>query len=93
MSERRDVRRRLVKSADRSEKIRTYNFAQVHGYLSYSRLSTEHLLYAQDRVTDHRIGLTIKGVTSILDGTGLSNILEALAADHQQTLIDDMANE
>ncbi|HEV2289198.1 MAG TPA: peptide chain release factor 1 [Candidatus Acidoferrales bacterium] len=42
-------RRGQIKTGDRSEKIRTYNFPQ-------------------NRVTDHRIGLTIHQLTEVIDG-------------------------
>jgi peptide chain release factor 1 len=42
-------RRSMVRSGDRSDKIRTYNFPQ-------------------NRVTDHRIGLTLYNLTDIIDG-------------------------
>src|SRR5881392_3432303 len=42
-------RRAMVKSGDRSEKVRTYNFPQ-------------------NRVTDHRIGLTLHQLTEVMDG-------------------------
>jgi peptide chain release factor 1 len=42
-------RRGQIKTGDRSEKIRTYN-------------------YPQNRVTDHRIGLTIHQLTEVMDG-------------------------
>ncbi|KAK7687195.1 hypothetical protein QCA50_009699 [Cerrena zonata] len=68
--ERRDVRRNLVRSADRSEKIRTYN-------------------YAQDRVTDHRLGLSVKNLESILEGDSLQDLLDALAKKHQDDLLQE----
>ena len=51
-------RKMMVKSGDRSDKIRTYNFPQ-------------------NRVTDHRIGLTLYNLAEIIDGK-LDELLEAL---------------
>ncbi len=62
-AEQRDQRRALVKSGDRSEKVRTYNFPQ-------------------DRMTDHRIGLTKHNLPSILDGE-LAETIDALRTHAQ----------
>jgi peptide chain release factor 1 len=51
-------RKGLVKSGDRSDKIRTYN-------------------YPQNRVTDHRIGLTLYNLTKIVDGD-INELIEKL---------------
>ncbi len=51
-------RKLMVKSGDRSEKIRTYNFPQ-------------------NRVTDHRIGVTLYNLAEIIDGR-LDELLEQL---------------
>ena len=60
-------RKMMVKSGDRSDKIRTYNFPQ-------------------NRVTDHRIGLTLYNLSEIIDGR-LDQLLEALKiADRTERL-------
>jgi peptide chain release factor 1 len=60
-------RRTMVKSGDRSEKIRTYNFPQ-------------------NRVTDHRIGLTLYNLSEIIDGK-LDELIERLkVADRAERL-------
>jgi len=56
-------RRGMVKTGDRSEKIRTYNFPQ-------------------NRVTDHRIGLTLHQLPAILDGR-LAPLVDALVTHYQ----------
>lgn len=53
-----DKRKLMVKSGDRSDKIRTYNFPQ-------------------NRLTDHRIGLTLYNLSDIMEGD-LDEILDKL---------------
>ena len=61
------TRRSMVKSGDRSEKIRTYNFPQ-------------------NRVTDHRIGLTLYNLNEIINGK-LDELVERLKlADRAERL-------
>lgn len=74
MIDRRDLRRSLVRSADRSEKIRTYN-------------------YAQDRVTDHRLGMSVKNLDSVMEGDGLQDFLKALQQRHHDELLEDVLSE
>jgi peptide chain release factor 1 len=58
-----ESRRSQVKTGDRSEKIRTYNFPQ-------------------NRVTDHRIGLTVHNLSDFMDGN-IREVLEALFTHYQ----------
>ncbi len=60
-------RKMMVKSGDRSDKIRTYNFPQ-------------------NRVTDHRIGVTLYNLSEIIDGK-LDELIEQLKiADRTEKL-------
>lgn len=56
-------RKLMVKSGDRSEKIRTYNFPQ-------------------NRVTDHRIGLTLHKLDIVMQGN-IGELIDALRAHDQ----------
>jgi len=61
------TRKSQVKSGDRSDKIRTYNFPQ-------------------NRVTDHRIGVTLYNLSEIIDGK-IDELIEALKiADRAEKL-------
>jgi len=57
-------RKEQIKTGDRSERIRTYN-------------------YPQNRVTDHRINLTLYSLTTILEG-GIDPLIESLMAEEKK---------
>ena len=69
----RDERRGMVKSGDRSDKIRTYNFPQ-------------------NRVTDHRIGLTLHELDRVMEGN-VEPLVNALTAHHQAELLAQSQDE
>ncbi len=43
--------------------------------------------YPQGRVSDHRINLTLYKLDQIVAGDGLDEMIDALVADHQATLL------
>jgi len=61
------TRKMMVKSGDRSDKIRTYN-------------------YPQNRVTDHRIGLTLYNLSNIMNGDMTELIENLKIADRTEKL-------
>lgn len=63
------ARKLQVGSAERSEKIRTFNFPQ-------------------DRLTDHRVGLTVHNLPRILDGE-LDDVIDAVAAQVEARLLEE----
>jgi peptide chain release factor 1 len=65
-------RRSQVGTGERSERIRTYNFAQ-------------------NRVTDHRIGLTLHRLPEVLEGD-IDEMIEALAAAEETARLEKAAS-
>lgn len=70
---RRDERRTMVGTGERSEKIRTYN-------------------YPQNRVTDHRIQLTVHSLDKIMDGD-IDGVVDALRSHQQALLLEEQGRE
>ena len=73
MEEQSEARRSQVGSAERSEKVRTYNFPQ-------------------NRVTDHRVGLTLHRLDAVLEGD-LDELIEALSAAEQAEKLARLSDE
>ncbi|KAH7105272.1 release factor [Auriculariales sp. MPI-PUGE-AT-0066] len=69
---RRDMRRSVVRTSDRSDKIRTYN-------------------WPQDRVTDHRVGLTLTGLETIMSGERMHLVTDEVQKAHDMELLEEMA--
>ncbi|HYL61403.1 MAG TPA: peptide chain release factor 1 [Candidatus Methylomirabilis sp.] len=66
-------RRGQIKTGDRSEKIRTYNFPQ-------------------NRITDHRIGLTLHQLTDVMDGK-LTPLVDGLVTHYEaERLKEELAD-
>lgn len=69
-NERSSARKSMIGSGDRSEKVRTYN-------------------YAQNRVTDHRINLTLYSLDKIMDGE-LDGLIEGIQQAVRQKQLSSM---
>ncbi|HJX69937.1 MAG TPA: peptide chain release factor 1 [Dehalococcoidia bacterium] len=66
-------RRSQIGSAERAEKVRTYNFPQ-------------------NRITDHRIGLTLYNLSAILQGE-LDKLVDALATQEEAKMLGEAAGD
>jgi peptide chain release factor 1 len=49
--------------------------------------------FPQGRVTDHRINLTLYKIEDVMEGDGLDELIDALTADHQATLLAELVEE
>ena len=43
--------------------------------------------YPQDRVTEHRVGLTVHNLPAVLDGDGLDDIIDAVATSERARML------
>ena len=44
----------------------------------------------QDRVTDHRIGLSLMNLTSVMEGDGLQIFVDAVKKHHEESIMEEM---
>ena len=90
--ERADQRSEQVGTGARSERIRTYNFAQVATALGGTPAG---VLVSQDRITDHRVGLSITNMDKMLAGEKyqLGQLVDALAEAERQDLLQEFSEE
>ncbi len=70
MAKESEIRKSMVGSGDRSERIRTYN-------------------YPQSRVTDHRIGLTLYSLESIMEGN-MDDVVDAMKKAEVEKQLKDV---
>lgn len=89
---RRAERRDLVKNADRSEKIRTYNYAQVCVRIRVSLTLLTRTL-SQERVTDHRLGHSLMNLSSVMEEDGLHEFIDAMKRDHGERVMEEMIRD
>ncbi|GHJ84233.1 hypothetical protein NliqN6_0635 [Naganishia liquefaciens] len=71
---------RLVQQAEDRRKTRQ---SQVKGMDRSDKVRTYN--FPQDRITDHRIGLTLTGIDAVLEGEALENVIAQLK-EHQRSL-------
>ncbi|KAL1745915.1 hypothetical protein HDZ31DRAFT_62683 [Schizophyllum fasciatum] len=48
--------------------------------------------WPQARITDHRVGLSVS-LEGVMEGPGLATLIDALAADHEERLLEELEEE
>jgi peptide chain release factor 1 len=90
-AERRATRKSLVRTADRSEKIRTYNYPQVR-YSIENDMS--YINGEQNRVTDHRLGKgNMVSCEAMMEGDGLEMLIDELREKHLDESLRDVLDQ
>ncbi|KAF8989922.1 hypothetical protein BDQ17DRAFT_1372553 [Cyathus striatus] len=80
-----------IKLRREMEERRTARTNLVKGMDRSEKIRTYN--YPQDRVTDHRIGLTVNNLPSVMEGEGIYKFLDRLKKDYEETLMEDALND
>ncbi|KAI4293913.1 release factor [Schizophyllum commune Tattone D] len=78
---------RLVQEAEDRRKRRN---SLVSGVDRSDKIRTYN--WPQSRITDHRIGMSVN-LEPVMEGHGLETLIRALAADHEERLLEEMEEE
>jgi peptide chain release factor 1 len=91
-AERRATRKSLVRTADRSEKIRTYNYPQVRYSIENDIIYIYH--EEQNRVTDHRLGKgNMVSCEAMMEGDGLEMLIDELREKYLKELLREIIDQ
>ncbi|KZT52340.1 release factor [Calocera cornea HHB12733] len=84
------LRARLLarKLAEEADKKRAMRKGMIKGPDRSEKIRTYN--FPQDRVTDHRVGMTLKNIEAFMEGDRLQNIHEALRRDHYAAELEDL---
>lgn len=75
----------------RSGRIITHRWALLcfRGYKAETKINC----WSQDRVTDHRLGLSFMNLTAVMQEDGLHEFIAAIQKDHDATLMEEMIHD
>ena len=87
------LRARLLDQRQRAqmEEISENRRAQVGSGERAEKIRTYN--FPQDRVTEHRVGLTVHNLPAVLDGDGLDEIIDAVATSEQARMLSTVGGD
>jgi peptide chain release factor 1 len=79
-----------IRQREQTEEITEARRSQVGSGERAEKIRTYN--FPQDRLTDHRIGLTVHNLPAVLDGGGLDPVIDAVATSEQARLLSAEAS-
>lgn len=79
-----------IRQREQTEEITEARRAQVGSGERTEKIRTYN--FPQDRLTDHRIGLTVHNLPAVLDGKGLDAIIDAVATSEEARMLTTEAS-